>query len=139
MYLLSRSSVDRVRYLLSQENLSQRQVAAMSGVSRGRVSLIAKGEYPDYEAIRRERLEGEVPAGTGPVAWCAGCGHMVYGLCVACQVRAKLAERSYPRDPGNGEDDLSVCLFDGALHRYRRIRRRKQAGGPPEARPPGTS
>jgi transcriptional regulator with XRE-family HTH domain len=81
-----------VRRLLTEERLSQRKVARLTGVSRSTIAVIASGKRPDYEL--RERLreaDWEEPA--GPAVRCPGCGHRVYMPCQLCRLRARMAAK----------------------------------------------
>jgi len=79
--------VDEIERLLHEGGLSQRKIARRVGVSRGTVNAIARGQRPDYRALRRERANDFV-APTGPVARCPTCGARVQMPCLACRVRA---------------------------------------------------
>ena len=83
--MLPPSKVDDVRRLLTEKNLSQRQIAKELGISRGSVSAIASGRRPDYpiQASRDDRNPCLLP----PVR-CGTCGGLVYRPCRLCQTRA---------------------------------------------------
>jgi len=90
--MIAPAVVERVRELLREANLSQRQIARQLGVSRGTVNAIARGKRPDYEARRRHRPGGIVPP-SGPYVRCPTCGARVQMPCLACQIRALRSER----------------------------------------------
>jgi transcriptional regulator with XRE-family HTH domain len=94
--MLAPAMVNEVQRLLTDGELSQRQIARLTGVSRGTVGSIASGKRPDYETLRRsEETDWEEPA--GPPERCPGCGGMVYmpcRLCHAMKSRGKLARSS---------------------------------------------
>lgn len=75
--------VAEVRRLLFVERLSQRQVAARLGVSRGSVHAIARGK----RQLLREPAEEEA-APVGPPRRCPECGGLVYMPCLLCRARA---------------------------------------------------
>ncbi len=84
--------VAEVKRLLTQPGLSQRKVAAITGVSRASVSAIAAGRRPDYPSRCNPHDEEDLPQ--GPVGRCATCGGMVYMPCRLCRVRSiKAKER----------------------------------------------
>ena len=81
-----------VRRLLTEERLSQRKVARLTGVSRSTIAAIASDKRPDYELLRRSReADWEEPA--GPAVRCPGCGHRVYMPCQLCRLRERLAKK----------------------------------------------
>jgi transcriptional regulator with XRE-family HTH domain len=84
--------VTDVRRLLTEERLSQRKVARLTGISRSTIAAIACGKRPDYELLQRLReTDWEEPA--GPAVRCPGCGHRVYMPCQLCRLRARLAAK----------------------------------------------
>ncbi len=90
--MIAQSVVAEVRRLLSETPLSQRKIAALTGISRGTVSAIAAGRRRDFEAIQsQDSNEWEEPA--GPLERCGGCGGMVYMPCRLCAAREQLAKR----------------------------------------------
>jgi len=90
--MISPTVVERIRQLLREDGLSQRQIARQLGVSRGTVNAIARGKRPDYEARRRPR-PGDIVPPSGPYVRCPICGARVQMPCLACQIRALLRER----------------------------------------------
>jgi hypothetical protein len=78
--------VGEVRRLLAEGHLSQRKIARWTGVSRGTVNAIARGERPDYEA-RRHRQDDDFTLPSGPARRCPGCGGMVQMPCLLCRIR----------------------------------------------------
>jgi transcriptional regulator with XRE-family HTH domain len=81
-----------VRRLLTEERLSQRKVARLTGVSRSTIAAIVSGKRPDYELLQQLReADWEEPA--GPAVRCPGCGHRVYMPCQLCRLRERLAEK----------------------------------------------
>lgn len=121
--------VAQVRELLAA-GISQRKTAILTGVSRGRVILIANGKRPDYEAPRLE-LAAEL-APDGPVTRCEGCGGMQSTPCRVC--RDRQAKRRH-KGTGPAPDDrkpVSLALELKPVHRkrYEEVRRRKQQEDP---------
>jgi len=88
--------VDEIERLLHEGSLSQRKIARRVGVSRGTVNAIARGQRPDYRALRRERVD-EFAAPSGPVTRCPTCGARVQMPCLACRVRALQESRRRSR------------------------------------------
>jgi hypothetical protein len=83
--MLPIGKVREVERLLAEGRLSQRKIAHVLGISRGVVSLIARGLRPDYEARQRDRDESAQQQ--GPIERCPGCGGRVYTPCRLCHVR----------------------------------------------------
>jgi DNA-binding XRE family transcriptional regulator len=78
--------VAEVRRLLEEGRLSQRKIAQWTGVSRGTVNAIARGQRADPEARRCRGADMVVPP-SGPPRRCPGCGGMVQMPCLLCQLR----------------------------------------------------
>jgi len=84
---LPEAKIDEVRRQLDQ-GTPKRVIARTVGVSRWVVEEVARGERPDYEALRREReLAKERELFTGPLERCPGCGGMVQMPCRLCHIR----------------------------------------------------
>jgi len=82
--MISAERIAHVRRLLETEpELSQRDIALRTGVSRATVGLVASGRRRDHvpRPIEEERPKG-------PPARCPGCGGMVYHPCRLCRVRS---------------------------------------------------
>jgi transcriptional regulator with XRE-family HTH domain len=90
--------VAEVRRLLAEKKLSRRQIAQLTGISRGSVGAIASGKRPDYELLYAPGA-GEWEEPTGAPRRCSGCGGMVSMPCLLCRVRKATAARprSAPR------------------------------------------
>ncbi|WP_197526099.1 hypothetical protein [Botrimarina colliarenosi] len=73
-----------VRRLLDEGQLSRRAIAAATGVSRGSVGAIAKGERGLFGA---PPVEPEVFR-SAAAQRCPGCGGMVFLPCVLCEAVA---------------------------------------------------
>jgi len=130
--MLSESEVERVRALLAQA-YSYVEIQEITGIGRGAIGQIARGERPDYEALRRRREEEQsVPDRTGPKVWCHGCGHSVYPPCQYCRTLKAMDEsprREPPADDGFDEP-RQVELGPKQRARYEKIRARKLRDGP---------
>jgi hypothetical protein len=84
--------VQEIRRMLTDENLSHRQIAALTGVSRGTVGAIDSGVRPDYDVMLQD-LGDDVDEPAGPPERCPGCGGLVYMPCILCNVRTKAIEK----------------------------------------------
>ncbi len=82
--MLAPGTVLEIRRLLASGHHSQRQVARITGVSRGTVGAIALGRRPDYPP----EPEDNEPNTNVPPVRCPGCGGWVYAPCRLCRVRA---------------------------------------------------
>ena len=89
--MLPLATVQEIRRLLDEGQLSQRKIAAKLKVSRGTVGSIASGRRGLFgrepEAERSELCSLDLPPER-----CPGCGAMVYMPCVLCRTR-KYQER----------------------------------------------
>lgn len=83
--MIAQTLVDDVRRLLGEGRLSQRKIAARTGVSRGTVGAIAAGRRPDYAARRLEQFDSP----SGPPVRCPGCGGRVRMPCLLCRLRGR--------------------------------------------------
>ncbi|NLE38184.1 MAG: helix-turn-helix transcriptional regulator [Pirellulaceae bacterium] len=121
--------IDRIRRLLAERKLSERKIAALVGVSRGTVAGVARGDRPDYEAMRRKRQEQKDPLPRGPLGRCPTCGGKVYMPCRLCQMRAALAD--WPPSPRDERPvpTLDLELRGETLSRYEAIHRLRMQQG----------
>jgi hypothetical protein len=87
--------VAEIRRLLMEEGMSQRNVAQLTGVSRGTVHAIAAGKRPAYE-LRGQRGNSDFSPPDGPLRRCPECGGMVHMSCLLCRVRAMTRRDPYP-------------------------------------------
>jgi hypothetical protein len=126
--MLALEKVRQIEQLLADGELSQRQIARRAGVSRGSVATIALGRRPDYEALRREKAEREIPAPSGPPRRCPTCRALVRMPCVACRVRRDAsAVGSVLTTVGRLLDEpLGVDLKPHHRRRYERVRARRE-------------
>ena len=121
--------IDQIRRLLAERKLSQRKIAALVGVSRGSVAGVARGDRPDYEAIRRKRQALKDPLPRGPLGRCPTCGGKVYMPCRLCQMREELANRlPSPRDR-RSVPTLNLELRGETLARYEAVHRLRMQQG----------
>ncbi len=130
--MLSSATFQHIQELLDRGELSRRAIARRLGVSRNTVGAIARGERPDYDALRRMRERREVPAPAGPPRRCPTCGAMVYPPCVACRVRAELRMVARCVRPGLSADDTALALRPHHRARYEQVRERRLAAEAPK-------
>ena len=83
--MLVPSLVERIRCLLSEKSLSQREISRRLGVSRGTVGAIARGTRLD--GPRRRSIKPIVEPGGRPKR-CRSCGALVRLPCLRCQLHA---------------------------------------------------
>lgn len=91
--MLSQDQVESIRKLLHDGIHSQREIAKLTGVSRGSVGAIASGQRVDRQ--RKPRDEFEEPL--GPIVRCPECGGRVYSPCRLCHIRGLKAEERAER------------------------------------------
>lgn len=87
--MIAHGRLDEIRKLLGDKTLSQRDIAKMTGVSRGTVRAIAKD--PDLADRRRDVEADRLPAKRKIPRRCPTCGGKVYLPCRLCRVRAYAA------------------------------------------------
>jgi len=101
--MISPVTVAEIRRLLIEKGLSQRNVAHLTGVSRGTIHAIAAGKRPDYE-LRGRSFDADFSPPDGPPCRCPECGGMVHMPCLLCRVRATMRRDRQPqrllRHPG---------------------------------------
>lgn len=125
--MIPQSKVNEVRRLLVAGQFSQRQIARLTGVSRGTVGAIASGRRPDYN---RQRPNGDLwPDVWGPRERCPGCGLRVYMPCRVCAARSFKASQPRQRSlPGTGrEPELRLELKEEHRRRYEQVRAWRRA------------
>ena len=88
--MIALEKVEEVVRLLTNWDLSQREIAKLAGVSRATVGAIAAGKRIRSAAPPGPRAVAE-PA--GPLVRCGGCGGLVVLPCRLCRVRAIKAEQ----------------------------------------------
>ena len=80
--------IAEIRRLLAEKMHAQREIAQLTGVSRGTVRAISRGRRTDRVRLGEEELER--PA--GPPRRCPGCGGKVYMPCLLCRAREEYAK-----------------------------------------------
>jgi len=84
--MLTAALVQEVDRLLRDGELSQRQIAARLGISRGTISAIANGHRNLHGRETRTAISPITP--TAPPTRCPHCGYRVYIPCKICRTRA---------------------------------------------------
>jgi hypothetical protein len=87
--MLPPPKIAEVRRLLA-EGHSRRQVARMTGISRGTINHIADGRRFDKKARRDSALASLIPQ--QPPVRCGTCGGLVYPPCRLCGVQSQTNE-----------------------------------------------
>jgi predicted XRE-type DNA-binding protein len=90
--MLPLTIVEEVCRLLEEDELSQRQIAARLGISRGTVNAIALGKRGVF-GRESDMLGAELVRRDCSPVRCPGCKALVYMPCVLCRTRAYLATR----------------------------------------------
>jgi hypothetical protein len=85
--MIAVDKVIEIRRLLALGQLSQRNIATLTGTSRGTVGAIASGTRPEYES--RPARQDECGEPLGPAVRCPGCGGKVYLPCRLCYLRQR--------------------------------------------------
>lgn len=124
--MIAPSVVNEIKRLLAERTLSQRKIAARTGVSRGTVGAIARGNRPDYEALRNKAKEQEPEEPTGPPQRCPTCGGMVTMPCRVCRVRKLVAQRRIAPRPVRPDEPLQLELVGAHRARYERLRAHRE-------------
>lgn len=86
--MLPRDVVLEIKRLLDEHSLSQREIAAMTGASRGIIGAIASGRRGLHG---RDSTEEAPPTHGDPdmiAQRCSGCGGKVFMPCLLCRSRA---------------------------------------------------
>ena len=128
--MISPALAEKVRSLLVDDKMSQRQVARLTGVSRATVKAIASGEW--FERYRaRHGCDNTTPT----LARCPECGAMVEMPCRACEVR-RLKKAGRIRPLAATEDGPPRVELRGPEYaRYLEVRAAALARGEPDADP----
>ena len=90
--MISAATVNEVKRLLAQGDLSQRDVARIAGVGRSTVANIAAGRWVNRPAPHASD-DVWLPRPNGSPMRCPTCGGRVYMPCLACHVRELKARR----------------------------------------------
>ena len=102
--MIANATVKKVVELLEEGKLSQRQIAKLTGVSRGSVGAIARGTRTNPNASSYEEEMLIIPP-SGPPTRCPQCGRLVQQPCLACQIRAMQEQV----DQGEAPINQMVC------------------------------
>lgn len=124
--------VQRVKQLLAEGRHSQRQIAQITGVSRGTVHALATGKRRDPPEAKPGGSHADEPP-PGAVQRCNGCGALVQTPCLLCRVRRLVAEGRLPRPKNASEGVLGLGLREEHRRRYEQVRKRREAAAPAEA------
>lgn len=128
--MISEALVAKIRYLLETEKLSQRKVAALTGVSRSTVQAIASGKW----AARRRRAGQAESEGSQQTTRCPQCGARIVGVtCRACQVKRLIAEGKLRPLEVSAEGPPRLELEGPCYARYLEVRAAALARGEPLA------
>lgn len=128
--VISPALAAKVRSLLVDQKMSQRQVARLTGVSRATVKAIASGEW--FERYRaRHGCDNTTPILTR----CPECGAMVEMPCRACEVRRLKKAGRIPPLPSTEDGPPRVELRGSEYARYLEVRAAALARGEPDADP----
>jgi hypothetical protein len=129
--MLSQSTIDTIRRLLDEDELTQREIARYAGVSRGTVQAIGDGTLANRKRRRQAaplvpQLDDEEPASSEPPQRCPGCGGMVYMPCRRCEMWRWPARQA----PAEAEDNepMLLTLRPAERQRYQEIRRLRAVG-----------
>lgn len=136
--MLDEKIVQWIRSLLAT-GMSQRRVAQITGVSRGRVILIANNRRPDYAALRESRQQRDPFDESSPPKRCPTCGHLVYMPCLSC----RMERRGTFRQPGQTTEThsagfgnpLKLRLKDKHRVRYEGLRTERLGRDPDDPEP----
>ena len=85
--MIANATVQKVIALLEEGRWSQRQIAKMTGVSRGSVGAIAQGKRTSLGSESYEEEVSIIPPSGAPTR-CPCCGRLVQKPCLACQIWA---------------------------------------------------
>ena len=95
--MIDADTVLQIERLLAEGRLSQRRIAELTGVSRTFVHFVRHGRLRKPLSARRKQADAP-----SPPERCPGCGAMVTMPCVACRVRAYVAEARRRREAEHG-------------------------------------
>lgn len=121
--------VATVNRLLGKGLLSHREIARSAGINRETVGIIARGQRPDYEALRRARKKWLLRKRGSVGQRCPECHASVYLPCVACNTRKEMAKQS-PQRPffsqlDHPKEPLGLDLKERHRQRYEEIHARR--------------
>lgn len=130
--MIAVDKVIEIRRLLALGQLSQRNIATLTGTSRGTVGAIAAGTRPEYESRRARPDEYAEPV--GPPVRCPGCGGKVYLPCRLCYLRQR-QEQAWQARRLRRQRAREVLRRRRLLHLRRTEQRRKSCYGCTAASP----
>jgi transcriptional regulator with XRE-family HTH domain len=122
--MLAPYQIDLVRRLLVEKKLTQRQLARLTGVSRGTIAQIAAGRRPPTSPTRSQDADDfDVPL--VPPERCPTCGGWVYPPCRLCHMRELLRKHGQIARLGPLEYPIIHGLDLKPRHRkrYQQVRR----------------
>jgi transcriptional regulator with XRE-family HTH domain len=132
--MIAQQIAEQIEQMLAAGAMSQREIAAVAGVSRGTVRGIATGKRRRPKAA--EPLDNYLLAPDGPPERCPDCGGMVYLPCRLCETRKAIAHSpelraSMEARRRQGFVALGLNLKPAHQERYeevRRLRREQEKG-----------
>jgi hypothetical protein len=84
--MLATALIQEVDRLLTEGQLSQREIAERLGVSRGTVSAVARGRRGLHgKDTAAEEMHSSAPASA--LLRCPRCGYRIYAPCLICRTR----------------------------------------------------
>jgi len=91
--MIAEEKIREAEIMLARGKMSQREVAKRTGLSRGMISLIARGK----RTIQVKTVDPDLlpESENCPPVRCLGCGAMVYMPCLLCHLK-KLASENRP-------------------------------------------
>jgi DNA-binding XRE family transcriptional regulator len=114
--------IKEVERVLALDGMTQRRAAKITGVSRGTVSSISRGEHGSYH---REVLP-KLLYPSGRLSRCSTCGAMVALPCHVCRVRGLINDGMVKPEPHQTTPSLGLDLYGENLRRYEEIKKNKQ-------------
>ncbi len=142
--MLDELAVQHIRFLLKPvsegKQPSQREIARLTGVSRGTVSAIALGRRPDYRLLPAQTVARDDSSDplSGPHERCRACGcfvqaHVACRVCRARRVREALRKAGLRTRDDGPMQQLDLDLRPAEQSRYEDVHQRKLVAGNSEA------
>jgi transcriptional regulator with XRE-family HTH domain len=121
--MVPRSLVLEIRRWLDEDELSLRQIAARTGLTRNTVAEIANGKI--FQRPRRARQEAygnpeDFPELSQPPRRCPDCGRLVYLPCRPCLIERRAAESDPPDAPAD-DGPMQLELRGACRRRYEEV------------------
>jgi len=127
--MLKPETIAGIKRLLAEDQLSQRRIAKLLGVSRGSVCNVENGNWDCRRLLRAERAANNRTKPAGPIERCPDCGAMAATPCRACQIRRLLRKAGVELHgslPGGARAiGLTLDLKPADQSRYEEVRRRE--------------